>query len=152
MTPPRPVAGDAVIAVAAAMISSGVKVAGVVAAPLLRTERWPRPLRELAATGFARRQEATAQVLRWYHAAAPVVVRDVLDHMDLPGLVRDVVEESDLPELIRLSTGSVATETVREFRIRTMTADEVVSGWVGRIFGRRPATAPATRPVTPVAG
>ncbi|GAB2984317.1 hypothetical protein LWP59_18075 [Amycolatopsis acidiphila] len=133
MNPRRPVAGDAVIAVAAVAIRTGAKVAGNFA-PLLRTERWPGPLRALAGTGFAYRQEATAQAIRWYHKAAPAIVRDVLDQLDLAGLVRDIVEESDLPELVRLATGSVATETARDLRIRTMTADETVSRWVGRVL------------------
>lgn len=51
-------------------------------APLLQRERWPHGL-----AGCARRQEATALVLEWYHAAAPTIVRDVLDQLDLAGVV-----------------------------------------------------------------
>lgn len=150
MGPPvmgRPVAGDAVVAVAAVVIQTGARMLAPLARPV--TDRWPGPLRALAEAGFARRQEATAQALGWYHQAAPAIVRDVLDQLDLPGLVRDVLEQSDLPELVRLSTTSVATETVRDLRLRTMAGDETVSGWVGRALSRRRATVPAA--VAPVA-
>ncbi|TNC29262.1 hypothetical protein FG385_03285 [Amycolatopsis alkalitolerans] len=134
------------MALAALAFGAGAKVFAP-ARPLLRPEYWPGPLRALAETGCALRQDAAAQLLGWYHVAAPAIVQDIVARLDLSGVVRDVVEASDLPELVRLSTGSMATETVRDLRVRTMTADEAVSRWVGRILGRRSGTEPTAGPV-----
>lgn len=136
MTAPRPVPGDVVIAVAAMVIRRGVRITGMVTpvlGPLLRTEHWPWPARQLARIGCAQRQQAIAQLTEWYHAAASAVTKEALDQLDLPEVVRQVLEDSDLPELIRLSAGSVATDAVRGVRVRTMTADETVSRWIARI-------------------
>jgi hypothetical protein len=160
---PAPVAADAAIAVAVAVTRSCLVVGGRVAAgvapvlrPILRTEDWPPQLRALAETGFEHRQRATAMAIDMYHRAVPAVVTDALNQMDLSGIARDVIEELDLPELVRLSAGSLTTDAVRDGRIQAMAADDTVSHWIGRIFGRRRVerapVAPAPAPVAPVAG
>lgn len=159
---PAPVAADAAIAVAVAVTRSCIAVAGRVTAgvapvlgPVLRTEDWPPRLRALAETGFQQRQRATAMAIDWYHRAVPVVVTDALDQIDVSGMVRDVIEELDLPELVRISAGSLSTEAVHEGRMQAMSADDAVSTWIGRIFGRRrveSSQVAAPAPAAPVVG
>jgi hypothetical protein len=136
---PGPVAADAIIAVVTGTVRTGVALAAPVLGPLLRPERWSRRLRALAETGFAQRQKATEDAVRLFRKVAPDVVMTVVDELDLVGIVRGVVDEIDLPEIIRVSTGSVAGETVRDARIQLIAADDVVARWAGRVFPARKA-------------
>jgi len=143
-----PVAADAAIAVAVDTVrlcfAAGRMAGGVIepiVRPVLRTQTWLPWLRELAEAGFEQRQRARAELIRWYRRAAPAVVTDVLGRLDWTGILREVVDEMDLPEIIRMSAGSVAGATVRDVRIRTMVADDMVSKWVGRVVGRGQAFA-----------
>jgi hypothetical protein len=55
-----------------------------------------------------------------------------------------VVDGIDLPKIIRESTGSVASEGLREVRLRSFEADQALSHLVDRILlrrGGRPAPA-----------
>ncbi|KAA9150313.1 hypothetical protein FPZ12_041465 [Amycolatopsis acidicola] len=107
-----------------------VRLARPLAVPV--TKDWPAPLRGLAESGFRARREVGGAALNLYRRAAPAAVTDVLDRLDLTGIVRDVLDEIDLPGIIRASTGSVATESVRDVRIRMVAADDAVSRWFGR--------------------
>jgi hypothetical protein len=168
---PTPHASDAVVAIVAGGVRAGLRASVVVTVALrpitafaLRPENWPsQRLRELAETGFRQRQRAVAELVRLFRQMVPVVVTEILDQLDidsiaarvdieaivsrldLVGLAQYVVAEIDLSEIIRESTGSVASEAVRDVRIRTIEADQVVSRWVGRtLHPWRPHAAPAT--------
>jgi hypothetical protein len=105
---------------------------------VLRPERWPSErLRLLAETGFRQRQAAMAEATRLYRQVVPVVVTDVVDQLDLAAMARQVINEIDLPEIIRVSTGSVASESVRDVRIQAISADQTVASWFGRMLRPR---------------
>lgn len=141
-----PVAADAVLAIAVSGVRTGVHAVRVVAGVarpvtdvVLHPEKWPsRRLRELAETGYRQRQQAIAEASRLYRKMVPLVVTDVLDQLDLAGLARDIVRDIDLPEIIRVSSGSVAAETVRDVRRGAIHADRTVSRWADRALGRDP--------------
>lgn len=137
-----PVAADALLAIAVAGVRTGLRAARVVAdvvRPVTDVEQWPsRRLRELAETGYRQRQQAVAEALRLYRKVVPLAVTDVLDQLDLAGLATDIVRDIDLPEIIRVSTGSVAAETVRDVRLGAIHADRTVSRWADRALGRDP--------------
>jgi hypothetical protein len=142
---PRPQAADALLAVAVLGVRTGLRAGGALArtaAPLtdvvLRPERWPsKRLRLLAETGFRQRQAAMAEAARLYRQVVPAVVTDVAGRLDLAGMAREVINEIDLPEIIRVSTGSVASESVRDVRIQAIQADETVARWFGLLRPRR---------------
>jgi hypothetical protein len=148
---PGPVAADAVLAVATGTIGACLRIGGKavgglrpILGPALRPDHWPPRLQTLAETGFRQRRQATAEAVRLFRKVAPVVVTEVLDQLDLVEITRGVVDQLDLPEIIRMSTGSVAGETVRDARIQIMAADDVVAHWAGRVFNpRRAGRAPA---------
>ena len=70
--------------------------------------------------------------------AARVDVDAVIRRVDLIGLAETVIDGVDLPAIIRESTGTMSTEAVQGVRIQGMRADDAVSGFVGRMFGRHP--------------
>ncbi|MBH0118318.1 hypothetical protein M1M07_00960 [Rhodococcus sp. HM1] len=70
--------------------------------------------------------------------AARVDVDAIIRRVDLIGLAGTVIEGVDLPEIIRESTGTMSTEAVQGVRTQGMRADDAVSGFVGRMFGRHP--------------
>ncbi|MDM7490617.1 MULTISPECIES: hypothetical protein [Rhodococcus] len=70
--------------------------------------------------------------------AAKIDVDAIIGRVDLVGLANAVIEGVDLPSIIRESTGSMSTEAVRGVRNQGMHADDAVSGFVGRLFGRVP--------------
>ena len=70
--------------------------------------------------------------------AAKIDVDAIIGRVDLVGLANSVIEGVDLPSIIRESTGSMSTEAVRGVRNQGMHADDAVSGFVGRLFGRVP--------------
>lgn len=61
----------------------------------------------------------------------------VIDRIDLVGLTEMVLRVIDLPEVIRMSTGSVASDTVRGARMQGIAGDEAVSRVVDRLLLRR---------------
>lgn len=71
------------------------------------------------------------------------LVAAVLERVDLVGLAREVIDAIDLPEIIRESTGSMASDTVRDLRMQGIAADEAVSRAVDRLRLRRGRRAPA---------
>jgi hypothetical protein len=74
------------------------------------------------------------------------VVTAALDQLDLTAIVQQrvdlaeiaeqVVEDIDLPDIIQESTGSVASEAVQAARLRSVDADERLSGLVDRVLLR----------------
>lgn len=143
----RPNAADALLAIAVIGVRTGLRAGGAVAEKLrpvtdrvLRPENWPSGLRELAEMGFEQRKRAIAETERLYRKVVPLVVTDVLDQLDLAGMARDIARDIDLPEIIRVSSGSVASEAVRDVRVGAIHADDAVSHWVGR--GWRPWRSP----------
>ncbi|HVV14543.1 hypothetical protein [Amycolatopsis sp.] len=124
-----PVVADIFVGVAAGAGARIVRLARPFVEPV--PPGWPSPVRAMAERGFRRRREAAELAQRVYRRVAPALVTDVLGRLDLPGIVRDVLAEIDLPEIIRASTGSVATESVRDVRIRVVAADDAVSRWFG---------------------
>jgi hypothetical protein len=61
----------------------------------------------------------------------------VLQEVDLIGVAEYVVAGIDLPELIRGSTGSMASEAVRDVRLQGVDADAAVARVVDRLLRRR---------------
>jgi hypothetical protein len=76
--------------------------------------------------------------------AARLDVDAVLGRLDLIALAELVVEGIDLPGIIQSSTGSMASEAVRQVRWQGIGADERVAQAVDRMLGRR-----AREPGTP---
>jgi hypothetical protein len=73
--------------------------------------------------------------------AGRVDIDAIIARIDLVGLTEQVIDAVDLPAIIRESTGSIASETVRDVRMRGIGADETVAKVVDRILRRRrPAT------------
>lgn len=70
------------------------------------------------------------------------VVEAVLSRVDLASIVSQVLDEIDLPELIRESTGTMASDTVHNMRMRGMSADEFVTRSTARFLRRRPNASP----------
>ena len=100
----------------------------------------PRPDR------LRRRSIATARV-DLDGVAAELDIDKVLDRVDfdrvmaqrvdLIGLAEYVVDGIDLPRIIRESTGSVASESLRGVRTRSMDADQALAALVDRMLLRR---------------
>jgi hypothetical protein len=63
----------------------------------------------------------------------------VKEQVDLIDLADYVVDGIDLQEIIRESTGSIASTTVKQVRLQSVEADEVVNKIVDRILFRRKA-------------
>lgn len=143
---PRPQAADALVAVAVLGVRTGLRAGVAVARAarpvtdvVLRPERWPsKRLRLLAEAGFRQRQAALEEAVRLYRKVTPAVVTDVLAQLDLARIAQGVIDEIDLPELIRASTGSVASESVRDVRMQAIAGDATVSRWFGRERRSRP--------------
>lgn len=64
-----------------------------------------------------------------------------ISRVDLIALANFVIDGVDLPDIIRDSTGSLSAEAVRGVRSQGMQADDAVSHFVGRLFGREPGSA-----------
>src|SRR6478672_2092077 len=82
-------------------------------------------------------------------AAARLDVTAVIDRIDLVGIAEDVIEQLDLPEIIRESTGSMASDTIREVRMQGISGDEAVTRAIDRLRlrkSRRGAHATVTGP------
>ena len=68
---------------------------------------------------------------------AGVDLNAIVDRLNVVGLAEEVINEIDLPEIIRDSTGSMASQVVRDARIQSIDADEAVSRLVDRLLRRR---------------
>jgi hypothetical protein len=69
--------------------------------------------------------------------AARIDVEAIIDRVDLVALANEVVTEIDLPEIIRQSSGSLASESVRNVRIQSIEADRAVERVIDRFRWRR---------------
>ena len=63
----------------------------------------------------------------------------IVQRLDLVGLAEEIVNGIDLPEIIRESTGSMASEVVRDARMQSIDADVAIARFVDRIIRRRRA-------------
>jgi hypothetical protein len=81
------------------------------------------------------RPDLTAMIIR--HVDLDLLVRTVLDRIDLVALAEEVIDGVALPEIIRESTGAMASDTVRGARMQGIAADEAVSRAVDRLLLRR---------------
>ncbi len=70
-------------------------------------------------------------------AAARLDVSAVVDRVDVVGIAEDVIARVDLPEIIRESTGSMASDTLREVRMQSISGDEAVTRAMERLRLRR---------------
>jgi hypothetical protein len=61
----------------------------------------------------------------------------ILDRINVVALAEEVINDIDLPEIIRDSTGSMASQVVRDARIQSFDADQAVSRLVDRLLRRR---------------
>ena len=68
---------------------------------------------------------------------AEVDLNAIVDRLNVVGLAEEVLNEIDVPEIIRESTGSLTSQVVRDARMRSIDADEVVSRLVDRLLRRR---------------
>ncbi len=68
---------------------------------------------------------------------AAVDLAAVIDRVNVVGIAEDVINEIDLPEIIRNSTGSMASQVVRDARMQSIGADEAVSQLIDRLLRRR---------------
>ena len=69
----------------------------------------------------------------------------IVRRLDLVALAEEVVNGIDLPEIIRESTGSMASDVVRDARMQSIDADVAIARVVDRIIRRRRADAPTHR-------
>lgn len=74
-------------------------------------------------------------------AVARVNLDSAIAKVDLIALANFVIDGVDLPDIIRESTGSLSAEAVRGVRSQGMQADDAVTHFVGRLFGRDPGPA-----------
>jgi hypothetical protein len=68
---------------------------------------------------------------------ARVDVDAVIDRVDLVAIAEQVIADIDLPEIIRESSGSMASEVVRDVRVQSIEADERVAHIIDRLLRRR---------------
>ena len=61
----------------------------------------------------------------------------IVDRVDVVSLAEEVVNGIDLPEIIRESTGTMASEVVRDARMQSIVADVAIARLVVRIIHRR---------------
>lgn len=127
-----------------------------------------RPLAALAALGGRRRREVQRELGALIDRLLPAGVDLLLRHVDLTRMVRehvdvnsliatvdfeavvdqidmatmatDIIATLDLPEIIRESTSAVSSETVRQVRMRGISADEAVARAAQRLRPRRGRT------------
>jgi hypothetical protein len=124
-----------------------------------------RSLARLADLGGRRRQEVQSELGAVLDRLVPALVDRVLRHVDLTRIVRehvdveslvatidleaivrrldmatmatDIIATLDLPEIIRESTSAVSSETVRQVRMRGISADEAIGRAAYRFRPRR---------------
>ena len=63
----------------------------------------------------------------------------IVQRLDLVALAEEIVNGIDLPEIIRESTGSMASEVVRDVRMQSIDADVAIARFIDRIIRRRRA-------------
>jgi hypothetical protein len=63
----------------------------------------------------------------------------IVERLDLVALAEEVVNGIDLPEIIRESSGSMASDVVRDARMQTIDADVAIARVIDRIIRRRRA-------------
>jgi hypothetical protein len=68
-----------------------------------------------------------------------VDVEAILRRLDLVAIAEEVVNGIDLPEIIRESTGSMASDVVRDARMQSIDADVAIARVVDRVIRRRRA-------------
>jgi hypothetical protein len=68
-----------------------------------------------------------------------VDVDAIVRRLDLVGLAEEIVNGIDLPEIIRESTGSMASDVVRDVRMQSIDADVAIARVIDRILRRRRA-------------
>ena len=68
-----------------------------------------------------------------------VDVDAIVRRLDLVGLAEEIVNGIDLPEIIRQSTGSMASDVIRDVRMESIDADMAIARLVDRIIRRRRA-------------
>jgi hypothetical protein len=78
--------------------------------------------------------------------AAGLNVDAVIDRVDIIAIAEDVVDGIDLPRIIRESTGSVASESLRGVRTRSIEADQALGQFMDRFRPRR-RSGPRAEPV-----
>lgn len=69
--------------------------------------------------------------------ARDIDIDAIIDRIDLIGLADTVIDGVDLPTIIRQSTNSVTAEVMTDVRTQGERADDLVSGIVDRMLGRR---------------
>jgi hypothetical protein len=69
--------------------------------------------------------------------AARIDLDAIVDRIDLVALTEEIMNAIDIPEVIRESTNSVASESIREVRMQSISADEAVARVVDRVRLRR---------------
>ena len=69
--------------------------------------------------------------------AAGLDVGAVIDRVDIIAIAEDVVDGIDLPRIIRESTGSVASESLRGVRTRSIEADQALGQFMDRFRPHR---------------
>ena len=75
-----------------------------------------------------------------------VDIDSIVDRLDLVALANEVIAAIDLPEIIRQSSGSLASETVRNVRTQSMEADRAVERAVDRFRRHRHVRPDGTLP------
>ena len=70
------------------------------------------------------------------------LVDTALARVDLAAIVSHVLDEIDLAEIIRESTGTMASDTVQNVRMRGVSADELVRRSAARLLQRQARSAP----------
>jgi hypothetical protein len=83
--------------------------------------------------------------------AAGLDVDAVIDRVDIIAIAEDVVDGIDLPRIIRESTGSVASESLRGVRTRSIEADQALGQFMDRFRPRR-RSGPRPEPVVEAPG
>jgi hypothetical protein len=83
--------------------------------------------------------------------AAGLDVDAVIDRVDIIAIAEDVVDGIDLPRIIRESTGSVASESLRGVRTRSIEADQALGQFMDRFRPRR-RSGPRAEPVVEAHG
>jgi hypothetical protein len=68
-----------------------------------------------------------------------VDVDAIVRRLDLVGIAEEVVNGIDLPEIIRQSTGSMASDVVRDVRMESIEADMAIERLIDRVIRRRRA-------------
>jgi len=76
---------------------------------------------------------------------ATVDLEALIRRLDLGELAEEVIAAVDLPEIIRQSTGSVASDTVRGVRMRSISGDDALGRAVNRLRLRH--ASPVASPV-----